>query len=128
MEEKLMPQFRMWADGCMIPVDEIIWSLNGEIRSISYWESEVKKITFRSDECILMQYTGINDKNGKKIYQGDIIKEDSRGRQYEVIRVPGGWGIYIFYEGLSNRQTRSWAEDCEIVGNIFGGRDHAETS
>ncbi len=127
MEEKLIPQFRMWANDCMIPVDEIVWSLNGEIRSISYWESEVKKITFRSDECILMQYTGINDKNGRMIYQRDIIK-DEKGKEYVVLRVPGGWGVYIFpydeifYEGLSDRQTKDWAENCEVIGNLFEGR------
>lgn len=79
------------------------------------------------------QYTGLQDKNGKKIFEGDIFKEDYSGIVRSVFRVPGGLAfednpvsfgydhrapVYP-YSSIAEMQNASWlSKYCEVVGNI----------
>lgn len=57
------------------------------------------------------QYVGIKDKNGKKIFEGDIVSID--GKNYEVKYLLGQ-----FFVGI-NMPIAYKRFECEVIGNIF---------
>lgn len=72
-------------------------------------------------DIALQQYTGLKDKNGKEIYEGDIITADFLGEiNYSVIRWDDG-GFWCKYKNGSNHLPGE--KNREVIGNIYENPD-----
>lgn len=121
----MTPKFRAWdrLTDKMFPVGIIDCS----IQVVYIEESNGLDSCRNSDEVELMQFTGLKDKNGKEVFEGDIIKDSEDfiaqvvydkeyagfGLNYQPFDLTDG--LSVTFEELKNEYQNTF----EIIGNIY---------
>lgn len=89
--------------------------------SIIYTYNPIEKCPVYADA--VGQYTGINDKNGIKIFKGDIV-EIYRNEERGVIKWDEDTARFIIsLNGINADFDNYWGKDLEVIGNIYDNRD-----
>lgn len=82
---------------------------------------------YARDDYVLMQFTGLRDKNGNEIYEGDIIERESSFGTKENVLVEFGWSGEG-RESCYGYGTLCWSDDdvgkdhachIKVIGNIY---------
>ena len=85
------------------------------------------EIEFTTD-CPIMQFTGLLDKNGKEIYEGDIVK----GVTGYIFKIVFSDGSFMILSGLKHPEKNKTfliynPDFIEIIGNIYQNPELLET-
>lgn len=127
----MIPRYRAWnkATKEMYEVDDIM--------SIDFGESKisVKTLFFERtnyydfNDIVLMQSTGLTDKNGKEIFEGDII-DSTDGFLTGVIEFRVGLGMFVsdLVEYNNFERLCNVASSRKIIGNTWEHPKLAEIS
>jgi uncharacterized phage protein (TIGR01671 family) len=75
------------------------------------------------NDYVIQQYTGLKDKNGKEIYEGDILEYQSSRPKFTTCIVRWTKEGEDFHPGFVISNSYSQYGEPEIIGNIFENKE-----
>jgi uncharacterized phage protein (TIGR01671 family) len=116
------------------------WDICSFTATIGRGNEQYPYTSFRIESCEvyeIMQYTGLKDKNGKEIYEGDILATSNNDPEYDIWNKEDNGYIQVVYESPCFTTVGDWSWDLydpdnesiyglefiEVIGNIYDNPD-----
>lgn len=119
----MIPKFRAWDKELQTMLDVSLIDFKKRVLVGEHWKfGETNFVNF--DDIKLMQSTGLKDKNGKEIFEGDILgtKDGLLNGIIEYRTDLGMWTNSLLRYNNFERLC-SIASDREIIGNIYKNKE-----
>lgn len=133
----MKPKFRAWHKTCeeMGKVKRIRFDDEGDITTV-FVVGETSGSNAYLKDVELMQSTGLKDKNGKEIFEGDIISDGHTLRDIRHHQTLGFYtiddnGVEGFFGDTASLEdfeevSKYMSENIEIIGNVYENKEFLE--
>lgn len=129
----MIPRYRAWDKEFkeMVQVDALVF--DERIIKATYKNGNIVKEDLKN--YVLMQSTGLKDKNGKEIFEGDILCDEGIEQENEFVYVTVSYkdGMWVCNQITSDScgysgALNEFSDDYSVIGNIYENTGLLEVS
>lgn len=119
-----------WVEGYYVPIGEYHYILTGRLELVPYLGFE----HFLVNSETIGRFTGLTDRNGTKIFEGDIIEFDHpyNGKSIHAVVQDGcGWNLSNFYASCFDCPGCAFSEGTKymtVIGNVHDNPELLEVN